>query len=202
MSLREIEIAGVMATALRVSFVGELGWELHVDDADLIELYEALWSVGRISGCATSAPMPSTRCAPRRGTTDGERVRCGVHPSTLASIDSSISTNPISSAVMPSVRWPISRPVGASACGRSTPRRWAQSAIHLHQLRSASMAKPSVSLRRRRRASARRAGLPRLCRGPPCRHHRRLHDRWLRRRPAGRPHTHGIYDPHHERPRH
>ena len=46
MSLREIEIAGVMATALRVSFVGELGWELHVDDADLIELYEALWSVG------------------------------------------------------------------------------------------------------------------------------------------------------------
>lgn len=46
MSLREIEIGGVMATALRVSFVGELGWELHVDDADLIELYEALWSVG------------------------------------------------------------------------------------------------------------------------------------------------------------
>ena len=46
MSLREIEIAGVMVTALRVSFVGELGWELHVDDADLVTLYTALHEVG------------------------------------------------------------------------------------------------------------------------------------------------------------
>ena len=46
MSLREIEIAGVEATALRVSFVGELGWELHVDDGDLVRLYEALWEAG------------------------------------------------------------------------------------------------------------------------------------------------------------
>ena len=46
MSLREIEIAGVMVTALRVSFVGELGWELHVDDADLVTLYRALHEVG------------------------------------------------------------------------------------------------------------------------------------------------------------
>ena len=46
MSLREFEVAGVMATALRVSFVGELGWELHVDDADLVGLYEALHAAG------------------------------------------------------------------------------------------------------------------------------------------------------------
>ena len=46
MSLREIEIAGVMATALRVSFVGELGWELHVDDADLVALYLAIQEAG------------------------------------------------------------------------------------------------------------------------------------------------------------
>ena len=46
MLLREIEIAGVMVTALRVSFVGELGWELHVDDADLVTLYTALHEVG------------------------------------------------------------------------------------------------------------------------------------------------------------
>ena len=46
MSLREIEIAGVMVTALRVSFVGELGWELHVDDADLVALYNAIDAVG------------------------------------------------------------------------------------------------------------------------------------------------------------
>ena len=50
MSLREIEIAGVEATALRVSFVGELGWELHVDDADLVVLYDAIHEAGRDLG--------------------------------------------------------------------------------------------------------------------------------------------------------
>ena len=46
MSARRITVAGVEATALRVSFVGELGWELHVDDADLVALYEALSEAG------------------------------------------------------------------------------------------------------------------------------------------------------------
>lgn len=46
MSLREIDVARVEATALRVSFVGELGWELHVDDADVADLYTALHSAG------------------------------------------------------------------------------------------------------------------------------------------------------------
>jgi dimethylglycine dehydrogenase len=46
MSLREIEIAGVMVTALRVSFVGELGWELHVGDDDLTHLYAAIQEAG------------------------------------------------------------------------------------------------------------------------------------------------------------
>ena len=46
MSLREIEVAGIKATALRVSFVGELGWELHVDDIDVVDLYAALHSTG------------------------------------------------------------------------------------------------------------------------------------------------------------
>ena len=50
MSLREIEIAGVTVTALRVSFVGELGWELHVDDADLVALYSALHEQGQDLG--------------------------------------------------------------------------------------------------------------------------------------------------------
>ena len=46
MSLREIEIAGAAVTALRVSYVGELGWELHCDDADLVHLYNALGEAG------------------------------------------------------------------------------------------------------------------------------------------------------------
>ena len=46
MSARQIDIAGVPVLALRVSFVGELGWELHVADGDLIGLYEALFEAG------------------------------------------------------------------------------------------------------------------------------------------------------------
>ncbi len=46
MSVRDIEVAGIGCTALRVSFVGELGWELHVDDDDLVTLYAALHESG------------------------------------------------------------------------------------------------------------------------------------------------------------
>ncbi len=52
MSLREIKIAGIAVTALRVSFVGELGWELHVDDADLVDLYAAVGDAGADLGLA------------------------------------------------------------------------------------------------------------------------------------------------------
>ncbi len=50
MSLREITVGGVAATALRVSFVGELGWELHVDDDNLVDLYRALHETGEDLG--------------------------------------------------------------------------------------------------------------------------------------------------------
>ena len=50
MSVAEIAVAGVAATALRVSYVGELGWELHVASRDLPALYEAIWSAGQRHG--------------------------------------------------------------------------------------------------------------------------------------------------------
>ena len=46
MSVAEIDVAGCAATALRVSYVGELGWELHVASRDLARLYDALWRAG------------------------------------------------------------------------------------------------------------------------------------------------------------
>ena len=46
MSVREITVGGVACAGLRVSFVGELGWELHVDDEDVVELYTALHHAG------------------------------------------------------------------------------------------------------------------------------------------------------------
>ena len=41
-SAREISIAGVPVRALRVTYVGELGWELHIPIADLGIVYDAL----------------------------------------------------------------------------------------------------------------------------------------------------------------
>ena len=44
---REITVAGQPVRALRVSYVGELGWELHAPVASLPALYDAIWEAGR-----------------------------------------------------------------------------------------------------------------------------------------------------------
>ncbi|MBC6408252.1 MAG: GcvT family protein [Rhodobacteraceae bacterium] len=47
MRSQQIEIAGVSTMALRVSFTGDLGWELHCRTEDQTRLYEALLDAGR-----------------------------------------------------------------------------------------------------------------------------------------------------------
>lgn len=47
---REIDVAGIGVRALRVNYVGELGWELHVPMADVVALYEAVWAAGEAFG--------------------------------------------------------------------------------------------------------------------------------------------------------
>jgi dimethylglycine dehydrogenase len=49
---REIQIAGQTVRALRVSYVGELGWELHPPIGGLSALYDAVWEVGQEFGIA------------------------------------------------------------------------------------------------------------------------------------------------------
>jgi dimethylglycine dehydrogenase len=49
---REIELAGVTLRALRVSYVGELGWELHAPMATLPSIYQALMQAGGPLGVA------------------------------------------------------------------------------------------------------------------------------------------------------
>lgn len=46
MRSRQITVAGVDVVALRVSFTGDLGWELHCKAADQVELYGALLKAG------------------------------------------------------------------------------------------------------------------------------------------------------------
>jgi dimethylglycine dehydrogenase len=47
---REIEVAGAPLRALRVSYVGELGWELHLPMADMPRVYAALQEAGTAYG--------------------------------------------------------------------------------------------------------------------------------------------------------
>ncbi|MEM7194866.1 MAG: FAD-dependent oxidoreductase [Pseudomonadota bacterium] len=47
---REIEVAGIPLRALRVNYVGELGWELHCPMDRLLELYDAVWAAGQDHG--------------------------------------------------------------------------------------------------------------------------------------------------------
>lgn len=42
LSVTELTVAGCATTAMRVSYVGELGWELHLASADLATVYHAL----------------------------------------------------------------------------------------------------------------------------------------------------------------
>ncbi|WP_420640166.1 FAD-dependent oxidoreductase [Candidatus Poriferisocius sp.] len=52
LSAKRITVAGVEVRALRVGFVGELGWELHAPTEDLGTLYDALWEAGGDLGVA------------------------------------------------------------------------------------------------------------------------------------------------------
>lgn len=49
---QKIDVAGVALRALRVNYVGELGWELHPAMEDLPTLYDAIWQAGRPHGIA------------------------------------------------------------------------------------------------------------------------------------------------------
>jgi dimethylglycine dehydrogenase len=52
LSAREIEIGFARMLALRVNYVGELGWELHCPVENMVAIYEALWAAGEQHGIA------------------------------------------------------------------------------------------------------------------------------------------------------
>ena len=50
LTAREIEIAMAPVRAIRMTYVGELGWELHMPMPYLAAVYEALWAAGQDHG--------------------------------------------------------------------------------------------------------------------------------------------------------
>ncbi|WP_170412537.1 FAD-dependent oxidoreductase [Ruegeria arenilitoris] len=52
LSAQEITIAGHKAWAFRMSYAGELGWELHMPNTACLDVYTALWTAGEPHGIA------------------------------------------------------------------------------------------------------------------------------------------------------
>ncbi|WP_420394806.1 FAD-dependent oxidoreductase [Nioella sp.] len=52
LSAQEITVAGHRVWAFRMSYAGELGWELHMPDAACLDVYTALWAAGEAHGIA------------------------------------------------------------------------------------------------------------------------------------------------------
>lgn len=52
LTTQEIDVAGIPLRAMRVNYVGELGWELHVPMQQLAQLYDAVWNAGEVYGIA------------------------------------------------------------------------------------------------------------------------------------------------------
>ena len=85
MSLREITVGDVPVRALRVTYVGELGWELYCPDR--VRARAVARAVGGGRGRTASWPAAtarSTRCGSRRATASGARTSRPTRPRTRA----------------------------------------------------------------------------------------------------------------------
>ena len=52
LTAQEIDVAGVPVRAMRVNYVGELGWELHAPCEHMAALYAKVWEAGAAHGAA------------------------------------------------------------------------------------------------------------------------------------------------------
>jgi dimethylglycine dehydrogenase len=50
LTMQQITVCGVAVTAIRVSYIGESGWELHHKTEDQLTLFESLWESGQALG--------------------------------------------------------------------------------------------------------------------------------------------------------
>ncbi len=50
LSVQEINVAGLPCWAMRMSYAGELGWELHIPQEHSLAIYNALWEAGQNHG--------------------------------------------------------------------------------------------------------------------------------------------------------
>jgi heterotetrameric sarcosine oxidase gamma subunit len=100
---REIEIGMGLARAHRISYVGELGWELYVSTDQAAHVFETLTEAGAITASSSAACTRSTVAASKRPSaisamTSPTRITCWRPASALPCA----RRNPISSVATPS----------------------------------------------------------------------------------------------------
>ena len=57
MSIMEVEVAGVPSTIMRIGFLGELGYEIHMPSGNAVDIWKALHDTGEKYGAETTAIM-------------------------------------------------------------------------------------------------------------------------------------------------
>jgi len=68
-------VAGVPARLLRVGFVGELGYEIHVAASDAVQLWRLLHAAGLPRGARLSESRRSVCCGSRKPISSWARIR-------------------------------------------------------------------------------------------------------------------------------
>ena len=76
MSARELDVGYAPVLALRVTYLGELGYELHVPVEYALQLYERLWAAGERYGIANAGYRVDQQPAPREALS---RLGLGYH---------------------------------------------------------------------------------------------------------------------------
>ncbi len=66
-TMRPITVAGAAVKALRITYVGELGWELHMSTDDAAAVYDALVTAGRAHGLANAGYRAIESCRLEKG---------------------------------------------------------------------------------------------------------------------------------------
>ena len=77
LAVREAEVVGVPARILRVGFVGELGFEIHVPADSAAGVWAALCDAGKMSGLRPFGVEAQRVCGWRRGTSLSARIPSG-----------------------------------------------------------------------------------------------------------------------------
>ena len=63
-------MAGICCRAIRLTFVGELGWELHVPSVNAVELYRAIMDAGRPYNVVNAGYRAIDSLSSEKGTTN------------------------------------------------------------------------------------------------------------------------------------